>query len=281
MRKEGECGDAVCIEYFARHFKVKIRLHTCLCKKPLQFPMLLEHKQEPIPVDGESFYRIAHMHVEPDQAQDWSGASGTVPGGVLSANGHYVPIWQASVRIAETPAGTPVWDEKEIEIGGESWADPVTGQEKKRRIDQNTQERGSARRDKIKHDQRTGLLSVVDDTNMTDATDVAWQDGEVQMIRDTLKNKRSDMSEEAWKDLVSDMAARGFLERSSEAVRQKGQIEQIREKQLCKKKYWVKYLSKSRENHISSTGHPKYRFGPRILKQSAMMSTKLRFLGIS
>jgi len=166
MRKEGECGDAVCIEYFARHFKVKIRLHTCLCKKPLQFPMLLEHKQEPIPVDGESFYRIAHMHVEPDKAQDWSGASGTVPGGVLSANGHYVPIWQASVRIAETPAGTPVWDEKEIEIGGESWADPVTGQEKKRRIDQNTQERGSARRDKIKHDQRTGLLSVVDDTDM-------------------------------------------------------------------------------------------------------------------
>jgi hypothetical protein len=246
MCNEGEYGDAVCIEYFARHFKVKIRLHTCSCKEPLQFPMFLELKQEQIPVDGETFYRIAHMHVEQDQAQDLGGASGTVPGGVLSANGHYVPIWPAPVRIAETPAGTPVRAERELDIGGESWSfDHVTGQEKKRGIKRNTQAVIGAEKEQTKKKQQTGFLSVVDD--MTDAPGGEWQEGELQMICDRLVYvlfvlEQPDMSQEDWADLARCMTEGGFPQRSSEAVRQKGQFEQIHEKQLLQK-HWARNFS--------------------------------------
>ena len=100
---------------------------------------------------------------------------------------------------------------------------------------------GEKRREK----QQTGVLSVVDD--MTDAPVGEWQEGELQMIRDRLVNvlfvlERPQMSQEDWADLARCMADNGFPQRSSEAVRQRGQFEQIHEKQLIQK-HWDEKIS--------------------------------------
>ena len=88
MREQEDYGDTVCIEYFARHFRVTIRVYTPVCEQPLQFPMYLE-QQEEIVVD-KSVYRIAHVPFK--------------PGEEVRPN-YYVPVWAAGVSF--TPQSTP------------------------------------------------------------------------------------------------------------------------------------------------------------------------------
>ena len=42
MRKPGTPGDEICIEYFARHFKLSFRVYSPVLKRPLQFPTYLD-----------------------------------------------------------------------------------------------------------------------------------------------------------------------------------------------------------------------------------------------
>jgi hypothetical protein len=86
--QEQDYGDTVCIEYFARHFRVTIRVYTPVREEPLQFPMYLE-QQEEIVVD-KSVYRIAHVPFK--------------PGEEVRPN-YYVPVWAAGVSF--TPHSTP------------------------------------------------------------------------------------------------------------------------------------------------------------------------------
>ena len=93
-RMRGEAhGDEVCIEYFARHFRVNIRVHTPLCDsgKPLQFPMYLDQGETfARPVVDKSIYRIAHLPVQPHS----------------DVRHHYVPVWAGGIEF--TPLSTPV-----------------------------------------------------------------------------------------------------------------------------------------------------------------------------
>ena len=64
-------GDAVCIEYFARHFDVNIRVYTPVCAEPLQFPMYLDdletHMRTVVdapPSCPLSVYRLTHLTFE-------------------------------------------------------------------------------------------------------------------------------------------------------------------------------------------------------------------------
>jgi len=70
--REGAFGDAVCVEYFAQHFDVNIRVYTPVCAEPLQFPMYLDdfeaHMRTVVdapPPCPLSVYGIAHVPFEP------------------------------------------------------------------------------------------------------------------------------------------------------------------------------------------------------------------------
>jgi hypothetical protein len=134
MRKEEQHGDEVCIEYFARHFKLNFRVYSPVLENPLEFPTYLEMG---VSLNATSVFRIAHLPCE--------------PGSKEVRREYYVPVWPAAVKTT-TPTGTPVRDEKPYETDGE--------------FTKNTQEYNSVRRGKIKDDQQTGRLSVVDDTDM-------------------------------------------------------------------------------------------------------------------
>jgi hypothetical protein len=90
MKKEEEYGDTVCIEYFARHFRVTIRVHTPVCEEPLQFPMYLEQQEEIVVGNIKSVYRIAHVPFK--------------SGEEVRPN-YYVPVWAGGVSF--TPHSTP------------------------------------------------------------------------------------------------------------------------------------------------------------------------------
>jgi len=171
MRKEEQHGDEVCIEYFARHFRRNFRVYSPVLENPLQFPTYLEmgvSSHRDVGRGGAqwlgatSVFRIAHLPCE--------------PGSNEVRRQYYVPVWPEPAAVSfgtTTPTGTPQWSKEQIfGIDGESWVNPVTGQEKVRRIKQNTREHESGRRETRKHDQRTGHLSVVDDTNMADVEQV-------------------------------------------------------------------------------------------------------------
>jgi hypothetical protein len=103
-------GDTICIEYFARHFlrrqNVSIRLYSPALDNPVQFPLFLGVGDDTTSQQvAKSVYRITHVPFEP-----WREVN----------THHYVPIWQASVRIAETPLGTPRAEEEEYPIEGGS-----------------------------------------------------------------------------------------------------------------------------------------------------------------
>ncbi len=136
MRKEEQHGDEVCIEYFARHFKLNFRVYSPVLENPLEFPTYLEMG---VSLNATSVFRIAHLPCE--------------PGSKEVRREYYVPVWPAAVKLPpDTPTGTPVRDVKPYETDGE--------------FTKNTQEYNSVRRGKIKDDQQTGRLSVVDDTDM-------------------------------------------------------------------------------------------------------------------
>ena len=117
-----EPGDAICIEYFARHFRVSIRLYSPARDNPVQFPLLLGVGDDTTSQQvATSVYRIAHVPFE--------------PGRVVNKH-HYVPIWQSSVRIAETPLGTPRAEEEEYNNEGGSMKSltlALSGEREKRR----------------------------------------------------------------------------------------------------------------------------------------------------
>ncbi len=98
-----EPGDEVCLEYFARHFRVCIWLYSPVCDHPLQFPMYLGQVGDQMSSTvGDSVYRIAHMPFEPPD--------------IVNLH-HYLPLWpMALVSIAQTPLGTPLAHEEEYVI---------------------------------------------------------------------------------------------------------------------------------------------------------------------
>jgi hypothetical protein len=106
MIRPEEPGDTICIEYFARHFlarqNVSIRLYSPARDNPVQFPLLLGVGDDTTSQQvAKSVYRIAHVPFEPGREVNTH---------------HYVPIWQdSSVRIAETPLGTPRAEEEECQ----------------------------------------------------------------------------------------------------------------------------------------------------------------------
>lgn len=90
MQEQEDYGDTVCIEYFARHFRVTIRVYTPVCQDPLQFPMYLEQQEEIVVGNIKSVYRIAHVPLK--------------SGEEVRPN-YYVPVWAGGVSF--TPHSTP------------------------------------------------------------------------------------------------------------------------------------------------------------------------------
>ena len=64
MRRVEEHGDDICIEYFARHFKLFFRVYSPVLDNPLQFPTYLD-KGISEWADVTSVFRIAHLPCEP------------------------------------------------------------------------------------------------------------------------------------------------------------------------------------------------------------------------
>lgn len=152
MRRIEESGDDICIEYFARHFKLFFRVYSPMLDNPLQFPTYFDMGITKW-TDVTSVFRIAHLPCEPESK--------------VVKRHRYVPVWPASVQTT-TPAGTPLWEEHEYEPDGE--------------LKSSIHDRLSEDRRKICRKQAAGDLMVQKaDADMQDAS---ADDGVRQFARD-------------------------------------------------------------------------------------------------
>jgi len=91
MCMKGEPGDLVCIEYFARHFRVNIRVYSPICEKPIQFPTYLDQGVlSSKPLFDTSLYRLAHVPFE--------------PGALSPRTIHYLPVWTRRIMFMQGPS---------------------------------------------------------------------------------------------------------------------------------------------------------------------------------
>ena len=159
MREPSTPGDEICIEYFARHFKLSFRVYSPVLKRPLQFPTYLDMGGEIS--SGQqlalSVFRIAHLPCEPGQTDVWRL--------------RFVPLWPAAVKTT-TPTGTPVWEEREFEVEGNlhSWKDF----------------RSKHSKEVLQQQQAGHLKTVSGDTDMADAS----ANRDVESIREKQRFKK-------------------------------------------------------------------------------------------
>ena len=159
MREPSTPGDEICIEYFARHFKLSFRVYSPVLKRPLQFPTYLDMGGEIS--SGQqlalSVFRIAHLPCEPGQTGVWRL--------------RFVPLWPAAVKTT-TPTGTPVWEEREFEVEGNlhSWKDF----------------RSKHSKEVLQQQQAGHLKTVSGDTDMADAS----ANRDVESIREKQRFKK-------------------------------------------------------------------------------------------
>ena len=97
MCMDGEPGDPVCIEYFARHFRVNIRVYSSICEEPIQFPTYLDQGVlSSKPLFDTSLYRLAHVPFE--------------PGALVSCANHYLPIWPGRIAFMQGPSPAVLYE---------------------------------------------------------------------------------------------------------------------------------------------------------------------------